>query len=405
MARPWLAAVGTRVGGVGRWREHGHFPWIAYDQAMEQPDHHPGLAEDWTVLESFLPPNWREMAVSTGALKGLRKDKSADNLLRVLLMHLGCGHSLQETVVRARQAQLAELTAAALWNRLQKSAVWLRGLCAALFRERGLEQAGAGGIQVRALDATTVKELGPYGSQWRIHHSVRLPSLLCDFFGLTAAAGAGTGQSFKRFPINAGDYLLAGQRYSTVAGLRHVEGIDAFATVPVKTESIKLGTLEGGPFDLLAALDGLRARVVGCWPAAVLDRGGTAVVGRVCAVRKSTEAIRLARQRFPRASQRSDPLQSRTLELSRYVILFTTFPRKEFPAEDVLEWYRTYWQVELVFKRFKSLAQLGHVPKQADESAKAWLYGKLLVALLIEKLVDHARYISPWGCDMKEASA
>jgi hypothetical protein len=52
---------------------------------------------------------------------------------------------------------------------------------------------------------------------------------------------------------------------------------------------------------------------------------------------------------------------------------------------------------QLVFKRFKSLAQLGHLPKYDDESAKAWLYGKLLVALLVEKLVYHATAISPWG--------
>lgn len=56
------------------------------------------------MLESFLPRNWQDLAVATGALKGLRKDKSAENLLRVLLVHLGCGHSFQETALRARRA-------------------------------------------------------------------------------------------------------------------------------------------------------------------------------------------------------------------------------------------------------------------------------------------------------------
>ena len=173
---------------------------------MESPEDHPGLAEDWAVLRSFLPPNWQELAVATGALKGLRKDKSPENLLRVLLLHLGRGHSLQETVRRARQERLAELTAAALWNRLQKSAGWLRHLCVELFLERGLEMAGTEGFQIRAMDATTVKEPGR-GSQWRIHHSVRLPSLVCDCFELTATEGAGTGESFRRYPIRAGDHL------------------------------------------------------------------------------------------------------------------------------------------------------------------------------------------------------
>ena len=75
-----------------------------------------------------------------------------------------------------------------------------------------------------------------------------------------------------------------------------------------------------------------------------------------------------------------------------------------FAASQVLQWYRTRWQVELVFKRFKSLALLGHLPKY-DDSAKAWLYGKLLVARLVEKLTRHAVAVSPWGCHLETAKA
>ena len=64
------------------------------------------MDEDWDVVSSFLPEGWRDLARESGALKGLRKDKS-DALLRTLLLHLACGHSLRETVVRARQAKLA----------------------------------------------------------------------------------------------------------------------------------------------------------------------------------------------------------------------------------------------------------------------------------------------------------
>ncbi len=181
-----------------------------------------GMSEDWSLLVSFLPGNWRDLAAATGALKGLRKDKSAESLLRVLLVLLGCGHSLQETAVRARKAQLAELAAVALWHRLRKSQAWLRALCVELFRERGVELSAGASFQVRAIDATTVKEPGKTGSLWRLHYSVRLPSLSCDFFKLTETEGVGTGESFKQFPIGAGDYLLAGRGYSTASGIRHV---------------------------------------------------------------------------------------------------------------------------------------------------------------------------------------
>ena len=79
------------------------------------------MDEDWNLLVSLFPSNWKELAVRTNALKGLRKNKSEENLLRTLLIHLGCGYSLRETVVRARQSHLAEISDVALMKRLKKS--------------------------------------------------------------------------------------------------------------------------------------------------------------------------------------------------------------------------------------------------------------------------------------------
>jgi len=115
------------------------------------------MDEDWTLLLSFLPDDWRELANETGVLKGLRKDKSVENLLRVLLIHLGCGHSLRETVVRAKKANLATLSDVALLKRLKKSKRWLYALCVELFQEHGIAVSASDQFQVRVFDATTVK--------------------------------------------------------------------------------------------------------------------------------------------------------------------------------------------------------------------------------------------------------
>ena len=133
---------------------------------------------------------------------------------------------------------------------------------------------------------------------------------------------------------------------------------------------------------------------------------GVPVTGRVCAIRKTEEAIRIAHEGIRKeAARKGQQVQPKTLEFARYVIVFTTFPTAEFTGLEVLEWYRIRWQVELVFKRFKSLAELGHLPKHDDESAKAWLYGKLLVALLVEKLIGHATAVSPWGYHLAAPAA
>ena len=364
--------------------------------------------EDWDVLSSFFPRDWRELARDTGALKGLRKDKSVDNLLRTLLLHLGCGHSLRETAVRAREAHLADLSDVALLKRLKKSKAWLHALCVRLFEEQELAVVPGGAFQVRAVDATTVKEPGPSGSLWRLHYSVCLPSLACDFFKLTGTEGPGTGESLARFPIRAGDHVLADRGYSTARGIHHVVDAGGRLIVRVNTAALPLFTASGRPFDLLAAVTSVtRPGAVRSWATRVVAAGGGggptgAVAGRVCVLRKSAEAIRLAHQKIRRdAARRGHAVQPATLRFAEYVIVFTTFPEPAFSAADVLDWYRLRWQVELVFKRFKSLAQLGHLPKYDDDSAKAWLYGKLFVALLVEKLIHHARTISPWGYDVR----
>lgn len=364
------------------------------------------MDEDWGLLLSFLPTDWDELANETGALKGLRKDKSVENLLRTLLIHLGCGHSLRETVVRAKKAHLADLSDVALLKRLRKSKDWLYALCVKLFQEHGVAVSADEGFEVRAFDATTVKEPGKTGSLWRIHYSVCLPSLSCDFFKLTPTQGQGTGESFTHFPIGVGDHIFADRGYSTAVGIHHVDAAGGHVSVRVNTGALPLQTSRNKPFDLLRAVTPLkRAGTVKSWSVNVVNEG-ISIPGRVCAIRKTEQAIKLAHDKISKeAARKGKQVQSQTLKFAQYVIVFTTFPESSFSASEVLQWYRLRWQVELVFKRFKSLAQLGHLPKYDDESAKAWLYGKLLVALLAEKLIRHASAISPWGYDLETVPA
>ena len=130
------------------------------------------------------------------------------------------------------------------------------------------------------------------------------------------------------------------------------------------------------------------------------------VKGRICAIRKTEEAIEIAHKKIKRSAQKTgQATRPETFEYAKYVIVFSTFPKEDFSDSEVLEWYRTRWQVELVFKRFKSIAHLGHLPKQNDESSKAWLYGKLFVALLTNKLIEYASSVSPWGYSLEKRAA
>ncbi len=360
------------------------------------------MDEDWKLLVSFFPANWRELAVSTNALKGLRKDKSEENMLRTLLIHLGCGYSLRETVVRARKADLADLSDVALLKRLRKCKDWLYRLCVCLFAERGMKLGDVNeGFRLRLFDATIVKEPGKTGSQWRIHYSIELPSLCCDFFKLTETQGKGTGESLTQFPVQADDYIIADRGYSTARGLHYIASKKAHAIVRLNPQALRICDNTCKPFALLNHVKKIKkAGTVKYWNVQIPDpdNGADYVAGRICAIRKTEEAIRIAHKKLKRrANRNAQELKPATLVYAKYVMVFTTFPKEEFSAHDILQWYRLRWQVELVFKRFKQIAHLGHLPKYDDESAKAWLYGKLFVALVTEKLIEYATSISPWG--------
>lgn len=72
------------------------------------------------------------------------------------------------------------------------------------------------------------------------------------------------------------------------------------------------------------------------------------VPGRVCAIRKTEEAIRIAPDKIRQeAVRKGKQVQPQTLKFAQYVIVFTTFPEPAFPAAKVLEWYRLRWQVAM----------------------------------------------------------
>jgi hypothetical protein len=362
--------------------------------------------EDWDLLQSFFPTEWENLAHTTQALKGLRQDKSAGNLLRTILLHVGCGYSLRETVVRARQAGLANLSDVALLKRLRKSERWLHALSVGLWAQRRLPKLDQGKRVMRLIDATTVREPGKTGGLWRIHYSLQIPSLRCDFFKVTSSEGAGTGEGFGQISVQEGEYLIADRGYSNTEGIDSVARVGAYLTVRLNQGAVRVVDLHGRKVELLPKLEQLtRPGQVGSWALALAHSGGQ-VMGRICSLRKTEVAIDAAQRKLKQEAKReARQLQPETLEFAKFITVFTTFPEKIFSATAVLEAYRTRWQVELVFKRFKQLAELGHLPKHDDESARSWLYGKLIVALLTEKLVQHARTVSPWGYELQAPPA
>ncbi|EKE10553.1 MAG: hypothetical protein ACD_16C00007G0004 [uncultured bacterium] len=362
------------------------------------------LDENWNTLLSLLPKHWEELAVSTGAMtRKMRSFDSAGAILRTLLLHIARGYSLRETVVRAKAAGIASVSDVALLKRLRSAEDWLKSLCCSLLEERGVKfSQEKHRFNIRLVDGTVIREPGKTGSQWRIHYSLSLPSFRCDYFELTPTKGKATAENLQRIPVSANDCLIADRAFSTAADIHYLHISGAYILVRVNTGGLPIfkDNKASKRFDLLKAVQTLKnTGNIGEWPVYVkAPKEDTVIRGRLCVVRKSEQAIEDSLKKLRQeASKRQSVMHLQTLEYGKYVIIFTTLPKKSFAAHEVLEWYRIRWQIELVFKRFKSLAKLGHLPKYDEESSRAWLYGKLFVCLLTEKSVNYSKAISPWG--------
>ena len=289
----------------------------------------------------------------------------------------------------------------ALLKRLRSSEQWLGALAskmylASRFGDRARVPPTA--RRITAIDATTVEEPGSTGTTWRVHYSIVLPEVVCDFYEITDVSG---GESYKRFPIQKGDILLADRGYSHRQGVADVVRAGGDVVVRLNSSNFPLTDESGRDFTMLShfrRLKGLSADEWAVW----FKAGDERFAARLCAVRKSKAAADAAKKRATHeASRKGRAIQAATLESAEYVAVLTTLPKGELTTEDVLDLYRMRWQIELVFKRLKSLLRLGHVPKTNDSSARAWIQAKILTALLIERLSTEARFFSPWGFDIR----
>jgi hypothetical protein len=349
--------------------------------------------ENWQILRTFLPKGWKEMARSTGALRRARDIPDAESLLRLLLMHVVNGYSLAETAARASQLGM-ELSAVAVFKRLRASEEWLRWLAE---QQRGRQPLAveSQGRPVRAVDATTVSEPGSTGTNWRVHYVVNLANLQCDFFELTGVEG---GETLRRIPVRPGDIMLGDRVYATPVGVAHVKDAQADIVVRLNRQSLPIFDTGEKQIDVLRLFRKMKVGQTQQWTTQVKHPRGGWVSGRLIALKRSAEATRLARRRLEiNASKKQKKVSPESREAAEYFFVWTTLGHN-FSAPVVLELYRLRWQIELAFKRMKSIMGfVGHLPKKDPASARAWLHGKIFASLLVERMVEAADTFSPWG--------
>jgi hypothetical protein len=357
------------------------------------------LLDIWEQVREHLPPDFdlERTARERRAFLRARGVKDVASLFRLALAYGGCGMSLRETCAWAGALKLASLSGPSLMERLCKAAPWLGDIVAALITQQStLPTKRWAGYRLRAIDATTICQPGADRTTWRLHVGYDLASGQVDQIALTDGHGA---ENLQRLTYRPGEIVLGDRVYARARNLQLVKGDGADFIVRAGWSSLRFKRPDGGKFDLFETL-GAQVGQEGEVTVRVDEGSGVSasLEMRLIIWRKTPEQAEAEQKRLLKnAKKRGTKVDPRSLEAAKYVMLLTSLPADAFPACDVLAIYRFRWQIELAFKRMKSLAGLDEIAAKEPALAQAWLYARLIAFLIAEQIAGQVPESPPSG--------
>lgn len=368
--------------------------------------------ESWSELSTRLPPDLDldELARTSKAIQRHRGDGVSDGatLLLLSLARGPGGKSLQDTAVWAHLNGLANLTGQSLNERLHQSVAFLAAIVHRLLAGRSAGRPLLwSGRCLRIADGSSLSQPGSTGTDWRLHGVYDLSRGGFCHLELTDRRGA---ESLLRCEPVTGEVVIADRGYARAKELRAC--LTASGSGPrdfivrVGWKALALRDREDNPFDLIAHLEklplgtGLREwavqAVVGSAPACAEAGSRSSLLPiRLIAVPLPPDKAEANRMKLKRkASKHQDTLDPRSLIAAGFMVLVTSLPA-EISAGEICAAYRLRWQIELAFKRLKSLIHIDRLPTRTEAGSLSWLYAHLILVLLTEDICQDFLESSP----------
>ncbi|GHV87580.1 putative transposase InsL for insertion sequence element IS186A [Spirochaetia bacterium] len=346
-------------------------------------------------LLALMPEGWEAKAKELGALKRAREIKTPEDLLRLIFLYLTSGRSFAGTSAIIQIAEEYKLNKIAVWKRIKNSAEWLEWLCKTILRQAGLlaeKPAWLAGKVVSLVDASEVVLHGNHKKYYLLHYCLDLFTLAMRELKITDMKNGEKLRNFERF--EKGTIVLGDRAYGTIPGMEYLRERGTDYVLRLRSGAFTLYDRHGAKRELLPWLSVLAEGESMSRDVCYKTEEGY-IPFRVCAIRKDAESEQAGLKRLKKENQRKrggKAVSEAQSEYNKYIIVVTSLGEAEATAVQILELYRMRWQIELAFKRLKSLFQYNDIPVSLDQSARAWFYGKLLLAALCETLVNNGRF-------------
>jgi hypothetical protein len=361
-----------------------HTPEENQEQALALVNH---LWE--TEVVSQLPADLEEQAKKHKAFQRQRQVANAYDLLRAILGYVLGGLSTRQWGAWAVIIGLADISDRAWSKRLQKSGTWLLWL----FGELTVIETGAADLfrqtagRVLLIDASTLKQVGGSGDDWRLHTAY---DLIAGRLAQVVVTDHTQGEKLDHFEIEIGDIVVSDGGYGYRSSVAAVKKKRAEGVFRIHPDTFPLEDKFGQPLDLWPLLRKTKGpRMWERQAYCVHNKQRYSV--RVIACKLPPEQAGLARKRAEkRAQKKGRPVSLNSLVLAGWVLLITTLEATDWPAEAILRLYRVRWQIELLFKRIKQMLNMHQIQCKRQDSVQATIRA-LLVAWVLQE--QHAAQI------------
>lgn len=343
--------------------------------------------EAWPYILTLLPPDFEEAARETGALVRCRNVPNAAALLRLALAYAVSDLSLKDVAAWAHTMEVADITGPGLFYRMRVAERWLAQMLASTLSSDVTPTPSGMAGRLRVVDATVLTGPGSTGTDWRVHADVDLMKGTLRSVEVTDAQG---GEGFARFALEPGDIVLGDRGYAHARGIAAVHAAQARVLVRIAPRAIRLCGQDRRVLRLSDLLQAIPPTASKEWPIWVPVPPDDAPKYPGWNLKKAKDWI----------AARLIAARTRPGEV---IWLLTTVPASDLPALQVLRLYRLRWQVELQFKRLKSLLHLDDLASRNGPTARSWILARLLAAALAQRLASPAGPLSPWGYELREA--
>jgi len=326
--------------------------------------------ENIKKLLKMLPEGYEEAALETCAIKRRREIKTAFDLLLLVFVYVANGLSHLEISVIAKVKGIAEISDVGFMKRFAKCGKLIEWLLKNLIPQATAHYSKPTKFEeydIKALDASVVTSGGKVRITHRLHFAIDIFMLKSDQYKITSQK---TGESLTNFEVKAKDLYLGDRAYGTKTSMEHCLNGGGNFIFRIRRNAFDIYDKNDKKIDLIGKLKGLKKNKTLKLRCFYLSSDGKLVPIRICAMIKPKDVV-------------ENP-EDDTDFMNNFIVLVTSIMNNQISAKDILELYRLRWQIELYFKRLKSLMGFGDIPNKKEENIKIWLNAKLAVAIMLE---------------------